>query len=128
MKLQEDNRALERLTKSKEDALMEAEREVQVAKTKAAVVDELQNKHQQLIKQNDICQEEYRILDKLHRKKVAEVEKLSKAVRDLEESLLSGAATVNAVRDYQRQLSQIKVYIYIFLFTYLERRLKTLHW
>ncbi|XP_078160859.1 microtubule-associated protein 70-1-like [Carex rostrata] len=108
VKLQEDNRALERLTKSKEDALIEAEREVQVAKTKAAVVDELQNKHQQLIKQNDICQEEYRILDKLHRKKVAEVEKLSKAVRDLEESLLSGAATVNAVRDYQRQLSQIK--------------------
>ncbi|KAJ1685512.1 hypothetical protein LUZ63_016902 [Rhynchospora breviuscula] len=108
VKLQEDNRALERLTKSKEDALLEAEREVQVAKTKAAIVDELQNKHQQLIKQNDICQEEYRILDKMHRKKVAEVEKLSKTVRDLEESLLSGAATANVVRDYQRQLSQIK--------------------
>ncbi|KAJ3701432.1 hypothetical protein LUZ61_005137 [Rhynchospora tenuis] len=108
VKLQEDNRALERLTKSKEDALLEAEREVQVAKTKAAIVDELQNKHQQLIKQNDICQEEYRILDKMHRKKVAEVEKLSKNVRDLEESLLSGAATANVVRDYQRQLSQIK--------------------
>ena len=55
-KLQDDNRALERLTKSKEAALLDAEREVQLAKIKAALVDDLQNKNQELMKQNDICQ------------------------------------------------------------------------
>ena len=55
-KLQDDNRALERLTKSKEAALLDAEREVQLAKIKAALVDDLQNKNQELTKQNDICQ------------------------------------------------------------------------
>ncbi|KAJ3669574.1 hypothetical protein LUZ60_011524 [Juncus effusus] len=108
VKLQEDNKALERLTKTKEAALVEAEREVQAAKTKAALVDELQNKHQEMIKQNDICQEEYRILDKMHRKKVAEVEKMTQTVRDLEESVMSGAAAANAVRDYRRQVSELK--------------------
>ncbi|XP_010914823.1 microtubule-associated protein 70-1 [Elaeis guineensis] len=107
-KLQDDNRALERLTKSKEAALLDAEREVQLAKIKAALVDDLQNKNQELMKQNDICQEEYKILDKMHRQKVAEVEKLSQTVHELEEALLSGAAAANAVRDYQRQVNELK--------------------
>ena len=46
-------------------------------------------------------QEEYKILDKMHRQKVAEVEKLGQTVRELEEALLCGAAAANAVRDYQ---------------------------
>lgn len=107
-KLQDDNRALERITKSKESALLDAEREVQLAKIKAALVDELQNRNQELVKQNDICQEEYRILDRMFRQKVAEVEKLTQNVRDLEEALLSGAANANAVRDYQRQVNELK--------------------
>uniref|UniRef100_A0A1D1YSS7 Microtubule-associated protein 70-2 n=2 Tax=Anthurium amnicola TaxID=1678845 RepID=A0A1D1YSS7_9ARAE len=107
-KLQDDNRALERLTKSKEAALLDAEREVQIAKVKVAHVDDLQNKNQELMKQNEICQEEYKILDKMHRQKVAEVEKLGLTVRELEEALLSGAAAANAVRDYQRQVTELK--------------------
>lgn len=55
-KLQEDNRALDRLTKSKEDALVEAEKTVQMALAKAALVDDLQNKNQELMKQIEICQ------------------------------------------------------------------------
>lgn len=55
-KLQDDNRALERLIKSKEAALLDAEREVQLANVKAALVDDLLNKNQDLTKQNDICQ------------------------------------------------------------------------
>ena len=55
-KLQEDNRALDRLTKSKEAALIEAERTVQVALAKASLVDDLQNKNQELMKQIEICQ------------------------------------------------------------------------
>ena len=55
-KLQDDNKALDRLTKSKEAALLEAERTVQVALAKASMVDDLQNKNQELIKQIEICQ------------------------------------------------------------------------
>lgn len=113
---------------------------------KAAMVDDLQNKNQELIKQIEIChvsgciyvvkcyvhtitwtmqfiyfilmlkwllffafQEENKILDKLHRQKVAEVEKLSQTVRDLEEAVLRGGAAANAVRDYQRKVQEMNV-------------------
>ena len=54
-------------------------------------------------------QEENKILDKLHRQKVAEVEKLSQTVRELEESVLRGGAAANAVRDYQRKVQEMNV-------------------
>ncbi|XP_062220229.1 microtubule-associated protein 70-2-like [Phragmites australis] len=106
-KLQDDNRALDRLTKQKEAALLEAERTVQIALAKAAMVDDMQNKNQELMKQIEICQEENKILDRLHRQKVAEVEKLSQTVRELEESVLAGGAAANAVRDYQRKVQEM---------------------
>ncbi|KAI3796302.1 hypothetical protein L1987_38969 [Smallanthus sonchifolius] len=106
-KLQDDNKALERLTKSKEAALLEAERTVQVALAKASMVDDLQNKNQELMKQIEICQEENKILDKMHRQKVAEVEKLTQTVRELEEAVLAGGAAANAVRDYQRKVQEM---------------------
>ena len=55
-KLRETNRALDRLTKSKDAALMDAERTVQIAEIKASMVDELQNRNQELMKQIEICQ------------------------------------------------------------------------
>jgi CO dehydrogenase/acetyl-CoA synthase alpha subunit len=55
-KLQDDNKALDHLTKSKEAALIEAEKTVQVALFKASMVDDLQNKNQELMKQIEICQ------------------------------------------------------------------------
>ncbi|KAK9726001.1 hypothetical protein RND81_05G183400 [Saponaria officinalis] len=106
-KLQDDNRALDRLTKSKEAALLEAEKTVQIAMAKASLVDDLQNKNQELMKQIEICQEENKILDKMHRQKVAEVEKLTQTVRELEEAVLAGGAAANAVRDYQRKMQEI---------------------
>ncbi|KAG5240531.1 microtubule-associated protein [Salix suchowensis] len=106
-KLQDDNKALDRLTKSKEAALIEAERTVQVALAKASMVDDLQNKNQELMKQIEICQEENKILDKMHRQKVAEVEKLTQTVRELEEAVLAGGAAANAVRDYQRKVQEM---------------------
>ncbi|KAJ8760011.1 hypothetical protein K2173_010867 [Erythroxylum novogranatense] len=106
-KLQDDNRALDRLTKSKEAALVEAERTVQMALTKASLVDDLQNKNQELMKQIEICQEENRILDRMHRQKVAEVEKLTQTVRELEETVLAGGAAANAVRDFQRKVQEM---------------------
>ena len=135
-KLQDDNKALDRLTKSKEAALLEAERTVQVALAKASMVDDLQNKNQELMKQIEICQvldilichseapnlsssynkrsymfyqEENKILDKMHRQKVAEVEKLTQTVRELEEAVLAGGAAANAVRDYQRKVQEMNV-------------------
>ncbi|CAB4286294.1 unnamed protein product, partial [Prunus armeniaca] len=107
VKLQDDNRALDRLTKSKEAALVEAERTVQIAMVKASLVDDLQNKNQELMKQIEICQEENKILDKMHRQKVAEVEKLTQTVRELEEAVLAGGAAANAVRDYQRKVQEM---------------------
>ncbi|CAL9249002.1 unnamed protein product [Arabidopsis halleri] len=107
IKLQDDNRALDRLTKSKEAALLDAERTVQSALAKASMVDDLQNKNQELMKQIEICQEENRILDKLHRQKVAEVEKFTQTVRELEEAVLAGGTAANAVRDYQRKFQEM---------------------
>ncbi|CAN0924232.1 Microtubule-associated protein 70-2 [Linum grandiflorum] len=106
-KLQDDNKALDRLTKSKEAALLEAERTVDIAMAKASMVDDLQNKNQELMKQIEICQEENKILDKMHRQKVAEVEKLTQTVRELEEAVLAGGAAANAVRDYQRKVQEM---------------------
>ncbi|XP_022726706.1 microtubule-associated protein 70-2-like [Durio zibethinus] len=106
-KLQDDNKALDRLTKSKEAALLDAERTVQIALAKASMVDDLQNKNQELMKQIEICQEENKILDKMLRQKVAEVEKLTQTVRELEEAVLSGGAAANAVRDYQRKVQEM---------------------
>ncbi|XWS22883.1 hypothetical protein CRYUN_Cryun29cG0074200 [Craigia yunnanensis] len=106
-KLQDDNKALDRLTKSKEAALLDAERTVQVALAKASMVDDLQNKNQELMKQIEICQEENKILDKMHRLKVAEVEKLTQTVRELEEAVLAGGAAANGVRDYQRKVQEM---------------------
>ncbi|XP_021746877.1 microtubule-associated protein 70-2-like [Chenopodium quinoa] len=106
-KLQDDNKALDRLTKSKEAALLEAERTIQSALAKASMVDDLQNKNQELMKQIEICQEENKILDKMHRQKVSEVEKLTQTVRELEEAVLAGGAAANAVRDYQRKMQEM---------------------
>lgn len=61
------------------------------------------------IKCCDQFQEENRILDKMHRQKVIEVEKLTQTVRELEEAVLDGGAAANAVRDYQRKVQEMNV-------------------
>lgn len=58
-KLQENNRALDQLTKTKDAALLEAERTVEAAEAKASQVDDLQNRNQELMKQIEICQVSY---------------------------------------------------------------------
>jgi hypothetical protein len=55
-KLQDTNRALDRLTKSREAALVEAERTIDAAEGKAFQVDDLLNRNQELVKQIGICQ------------------------------------------------------------------------
>lgn len=65
-KLQDDNKALDRLTKSKEAALIDAERTVQSALAKASMVDDLQNKNQELMKQIEICQVMFLMCDVQH--------------------------------------------------------------
>ncbi|KAH7518263.1 hypothetical protein FEM48_Zijuj09G0153000 [Ziziphus jujuba var. spinosa] len=89
--LQEDKKALERLTKSKESALLEAERILRSALERALIVEE----------------EENRILEKTNRQKVLEVEKLSQTIHELEEAILAGGAAANAIRDYKRQIEEL---------------------
>jgi hypothetical protein len=54
--LQEDKKALERLTKSKESALLEAERILRSALERALIVEEVQNHNYELKRQIEICQ------------------------------------------------------------------------
>jgi len=51
----------------------------------------------------------------MHRQKVAEVEKLTQTVRELEEAVLAGGAAANAVRDYQRKVQEMNVMLNIIL-------------
>ncbi|CAA7027351.1 unnamed protein product [Microthlaspi erraticum] len=105
--LQEDNKALERLTKSKESALLEAERILTSALERALIVEEVQNHNFELRRQIEICQEENKFLEKINRQKVLEIEKLSQTIGELEEAILAGGTAANAVRDYRRQISQL---------------------
>ncbi|KAF5202227.1 Microtubule-associated protein [Thalictrum thalictroides] len=59
------------------------------------------------MKQIEICQEENKILDRMHWQKVAEVEKLTQTVRELEEAVLSGGAAANVVREYQQKVPEM---------------------
>ncbi|XP_061344366.1 microtubule-associated protein 70-5 [Gastrolobium bilobum] len=106
--LQEDKKALERLTKSKESALLEAERILRSALERALIVEEVQNENFDLKRQIEICQEENKILEKTNRQKILEVEKLSQTIHELEEVILSSGTTANAIRDYQRQISELQ--------------------
>lgn len=54
--LQEDKKALERHTKSKESALLEAERILRSALERALIVEEVQNQNYELRRQIEICQ------------------------------------------------------------------------
>ncbi|KAH1231595.1 Microtubule-associated protein 70-5 [Glycine max] len=90
--LQEDKKALERLTKSKEAALLEAEKILRSALERVLIVEE----------------EEIKILEKTHRQKILEVEKLSQTIHELEEIILSSGVNANAIRDYQRQISELQ--------------------
>lgn len=54
--LQEDKKALERLIKSKELALLEAERILRSALERALIVEEVQNQNFDLRRQIEICQ------------------------------------------------------------------------
>ncbi|KAJ6317059.1 hypothetical protein OIU78_020190 [Salix suchowensis] len=106
--LQEDKKAMERLTKSKEAALLEAERILRSALERALIVEEVQNQNYELKRQIEICQEENRILEKSNRQKVNEVEKLSQTICELEEAILAAGAAANTIRDCRRQISELK--------------------
>ena len=54
--LQEDKKAVERLTKSKEVALLEAEKILRSALERALIVEEVQNHNFELKRQIEICQ------------------------------------------------------------------------
>ncbi|KAJ6756785.1 MICROTUBULE-ASSOCIATED PROTEIN 70-5 [Salix purpurea] len=94
--------------KSKEAALLEAERILRSALERALIVEEVQNQNYELKRQIEICQEENRILEKSNRQKVNEVEKLSQTICELEEAILAAGAAANTIRDCRRQISELK--------------------
>ncbi|KAK1395454.1 Microtubule-associated proteins 70-5 [Heracleum sosnowskyi] len=107
MMLQEEKRVLERLTKSKEAALLEVEEILKSALERALVVEEIQNQNYELKRQIEICQEENKILEKTNRQKVIEVQKLGETIQELEEAILVGGAAANTIRDYRRRISEL---------------------
>ncbi|KAF3488310.1 hypothetical protein F2Q69_00056859 [Brassica cretica] len=109
--LQEDKKALERLTKSKESALLETERILKSALERALIVEEVQNHNFELRRQIEIFQEEYKFLEKINRQKVLEIEKLSQTIGELEEAILAGGTAANAEekRTLERELARVKV-------------------
>lgn len=100
---------MERLTKSKETALLETEKILRSALERALIVEDIQNQNLELRRKIEICQEENKILEKTNRQKVVEVEKLSQTVQELEEAVLAGGATANVVRDFKRKISELYV-------------------
>ncbi|KAL4585351.1 hypothetical protein LXL04_009970 [Taraxacum kok-saghyz] len=106
--LQEDRKMLERHTKSKEAALLEAERILRSALERALIVETVQNQNIDLRRQIEIFQEENKILENTHRQKVLEVEKLSETIKELEEAVLAGGDTANVIRDFKRQISELQ--------------------
>lgn len=108
---------MERLTKSKESALLEAERILRSALERALIVEEVQNHNFELRRQIEICQDENKFLEKINRQKVLEIEKLSQSIVELEEAILAGGTAANAVRDYRRQISQLNASV-LFSFLY----------
>ncbi|KAK9051771.1 hypothetical protein SSX86_028399 [Deinandra increscens subsp. villosa] len=106
--LQEDKKTLERHTKSKEAALLEAERILRSALERALIVEEVQNQNMELQRRVEIFQEENKILEKTNRQKVLEVEKLSDTIKELEEAILAGGAAANTIRDFRRQISELQ--------------------
>ncbi|KAL8099978.1 microtubule-associated protein 70-5-like [Apium graveolens] len=107
MTLQEEKRVLERLTKSKEAALLEVEKILKSALERTLVVEEIQNQNYELKRQIEICQEENKILEKTNRQKVIEVKKLGETIQELEEAILVGGAAANTIRDYRRRISEL---------------------
>ncbi|WJX72702.1 hypothetical protein P8452_56551 [Trifolium repens] len=105
---QEDKKALERIKKSKETALIEAERILQSTLEKALIIEEVQNQNFDLKRQIEIFQEENKILEKTLRQKIIEVEKPSHTIQELEEVILANGANANVVRDYRRQLTELQ--------------------
>ncbi|XP_047317138.1 microtubule-associated protein 70-5 [Impatiens glandulifera] len=106
--LQEDKKALERHTKSKEAALLEAEKILTSALERALIVEEVQNRNYELKRQIEICQEENKIMEKTNRQKVLEVEKLSQTIEELEEAILAGGMAANVARNFKRQISELQ--------------------
>ncbi|GAB2252668.1 hypothetical protein Droror1_Dr00005515 [Drosera rotundifolia] len=107
--LLEDKKALERLNKAKEAALIETEKILRSALERALIVEEIQNENIELKKQVELCREEYRALEKCNRQKVLEVEKLTQTIWELEEALLAGGSAANVIRDYERQISELNL-------------------
>ncbi|KAJ8638923.1 hypothetical protein MRB53_015617 [Persea americana] len=97
--IQEDKNALERLNKSKEAALVEAEKILKSVMERALIVEEVQNQNFELKRQIEICQEENRIFDKTNRQKVTErqMSELNEEKRTLERELARAKVSANRV-------------------------------
>ncbi|KAI3511877.1 hypothetical protein L1887_19037 [Cichorium endivia] len=102
-------KALERHTKSKVAALLEAERILRSSLERALIVEAIQNQNIESRRQIEIYQEENKILEKTNHQKVSEVEKLNETIKELEEAFLAGGASANVIHDFKQKISELQV-------------------
>ncbi|CAI5466763.1 unnamed protein product [Closterium sp. Yama58-4] len=107
-RLQEDNRAQDRLMRTKEVALLDAEKAVEAANAKAAQVDECMNKIAELTRQLNAQQDENKTLDRMYKQKVDDVKKLTSQVESLNEAVTAAQSYTSVIKDYQRQLQELQ--------------------
>ncbi|CAI5999891.1 unnamed protein product [Closterium sp. NIES-65] len=107
-RLQEDNRAQDRLMRTKEVALLDAEKAVEAANAKAAQVDECLNKIAELTRQLNAQQDENKTLDRMYKQKVDDVKKLTSQVESLSEAVTAAQSYTSVIKDYQRQLQELQ--------------------
>ncbi|GAB2283219.1 hypothetical protein Dimus_017744 [Dionaea muscipula] len=95
--LLEDKKALKWLTRTKEAALLETEKNLRSALERTLIVEDIQNKNIELKKQVEICKEEYRILEKSNRQKVVEISELNIEMKKQERKLARAKVSANRV-------------------------------
>ncbi|KAH7673335.1 Microtubule-associated protein 70 [Dioscorea alata] len=105
--LKENNKVLDRVTKSKDMALVEAEKILRSTLEQALIVENMRNQNLELKRQIAILQEENKLLDKTNHQKVVEVQKRTQTIQELEESLLAASAATNTLCEYRCQVSQL---------------------
>ncbi|CAI5505410.1 unnamed protein product [Closterium sp. Naga37s-1] len=98
----------DRLMRTKEVALLDAEKAVEAANAKAAQVDECMNKIAELTRQLNAQQDENKTLDRMYKQKVDDVKKLTSQVESLSEAVTAAQSYTSVIKDYQRQLQELQ--------------------
>ncbi|GBG69854.1 hypothetical protein CBR_g4681 [Chara braunii] len=108
-RLQEDKRTIYKFMKIKDAALVDAEMNVAAAEKRANTTEDLHNTNQELLRRLGALQDENRTLDRLHKQKMRDVEKLNLKVHDLQEAVASASGEAgNALLETRKEVQKLQ--------------------